>query len=83
MERLSDKTALLHLSVTLQAQPRNAHDNYAIEVLLDGIGIGYVPKGLSKGLFAFTQQQSIEAHMARVNGTIERPSLVVLARVGK
>ena len=81
MSKFSDKPALKGRTVTLEAQDDNEFDPYAVQISIDGVLIGYVPKGLNKGLHKFAKTNKIEAVIARVNGTTDRPILIILAKV--
>lgn len=82
MAHFTDKVAMAGQPLVLEAEQNNPYDEHAIQILLNGVCIGHVPKGLNKGLLTFiNDRHPLEASIARVNGTAERPNLMVLAKI--
>lgn len=81
MKEFADKLALQEQKVVLKTEETNQHDKNAIKIFLNDVAMGYVPKGLNHGLHKFVTENKVEAFIARVNGTIDRPNLIVLAKV--
>lgn len=81
MTKESNKMSLQGKKVELRIDKNNQYDPYAIEVLLNDTEMGYVPKGLNKRLSNFIESNKIEATIARINGTTERPNLIILTKI--
>lgn len=57
-------------------------DKNAIEIICDGINLGYVPKGLNMSFKNDLLGKTIlNAHITRINGSKERPSVWVMVSV--
>lgn len=67
-------------AVVLVQEERNAHDADAVAVNVGGTRVGYVTRPQAPGLRYLLRSAEIDAQLARVNGTPERPLLGVLVR---
>ena len=68
------------LSTEMQAffepEPENEHDPQAIKVLINGVRIGYVCRGLTASFHKWIQAGlAITAFVERINGTQQRPKI--------
>jgi hypothetical protein len=81
MQAFSDKSGLRGKTALLLSQDDNKYDPYAVQISIDGVLIGYTPKGLSKGLHKFAKTNKIDSIIARVNGTTDRPNLIVYINI--
>jgi hypothetical protein len=75
-------TLLQDKEVRLVEEPDNQHDRDAIAIYYQDIKLGFIPKGLAtvvgkKGL----RQHNVKAYVTRINGTKERPNVMVLVQV--
>ncbi len=68
--------------ISFELDDSNAYDKSAIKVMLDGKNLGYVPKGLNTLIRNILQAKKISAVIERINGTLERPSVLVFCTVG-
>jgi hypothetical protein len=81
MKAFPDKLGLQGEKVILKTEESNQYDRNAIKIFLGGLAMGYVPKGLNHGLHKFLKESKVDAFIARVNGTVDRPNLMVLVKV--
>jgi hypothetical protein len=59
----------------------NQHDNGAIAVFCQEKRLGYIPKGLAEIVKTLMEKYKISASIERINGTTERPSILVFVEV--
>ncbi|MBF0096035.1 MAG: HIRAN domain-containing protein [Magnetococcales bacterium] len=65
-----------------QAEPSNAHDPNAVQVLLEDRRVGYVNRLQAKVLNRWLNPETvIDARVDRINGTEERPVIYLLIKV--
>lgn len=75
-------TSLVDKFVSLQPEPENEHDPNAIAIYENDMRLGYVPKGLTTGLFQKVfSQYSYRASICRINGTPTNPNVMVMVKV--
>jgi hypothetical protein len=67
--------------VSFAYEPFNAHDNEAMAITYQGKKLGYVPKGFTCVLKGLIETYQISAFIERINGTPERPSILIFVEV--
>lgn len=67
--------------VILLPETSNQHDSGAVAVQYQGKVLGYVPKGLTDAIKNLTGQYKVSAFIERINGTPERPSVLIFVEV--
>lgn len=75
LESLQDKQVILKHDNT------NAHDKDAILIEYLGKKLGYVPRGINNIVAGFINQHTVTAFIEKINGTIERPNILVYVTV--
>lgn len=68
-------------TVSLHAEDDNPYDGQAVMVCYDHIKLGYVPNGMATTLRNLLANYSLQAHITRINGTPERPKILVYVMV--
>jgi len=67
---------------TFQPEPENKIDPKAIKVIIDGIHVGYVCRGLTDSFHQwFAASYKITASVERINGTTDRPDIYLFVSV--
>lgn len=81
MQHFSPLTALNGLEVKFAPEPTNIKDKNAIAVAADGVMLGHVPRGLLVPMHSLMPKYTVTGHVTRLNGTPERPCVVILVQV--
>lgn len=68
-------------SITLVAEPTNPVDPLAVQVLLRGKRIGYMPRGMQQHVLGWLGRKNVEATIDRLNGRPERPSVYLFVKI--
>ena len=81
-EQLPFDSIKLEQKAAFQAEPKNEFDPNAIKVLIDGIHVGHVCRGLTKSFHKwFDMGYKIDASIERKNGTSQRPELYLYVSI--
>ena len=75
--KLANIESLQNVQVTLKKDPSNQHDSDVVVVEYDGKILGYVPHGLNSVVTRLLNNNSISAFIEKINGTLERPNVLV------
>ena len=67
--------------VSFAYEPSNPYDNDAIAITYQGKKLGYVPKGFTRVLKGLIETYQLSAFIERINGTPERPSILIFVEV--
>ena len=81
MQHFKPLSSLDGLRVVFTPEPNNPHDKEAIAVHAEGVMLGHIPRGLSKTMHRLMNEHAVTGFVTRLNGTPERPSVVVLVQV--
>lgn len=72
----------IDMAADFEVEPENTQDPDAIRVTIEGSKVGYVSRGLATQLKQWMQQGlTITASLERINGTAERPSILLFVTV--
>jgi hypothetical protein len=80
MQMIEAKT-LEGRQVEFVREPSNAHDANAICLMVDGDQIGYIKKGQADFFTLWLGKANFSAHVERVNGRQEKPSILIFISV--
>lgn len=83
LKHFPDPRVLKDMQVSLLPEDANQFDSQAVSVTHDGKVLGYVPKGLNTSVRALLKHYTLKANIERINGTLERPYILVFAEVTK
>ena len=83
LKHCPDPRVLKGGQVSLLPDDANQFDSQAVSVAYDGKVLGYVPKGLNTSARALLRHYTLMANIERINGTLERPYILVFAEVTK
>lgn len=73
---------LMDKEVRFALEPNNAKDHFAIEVFTGETKLGYLPRGYNQYFAQHAlDSYNITACITKINGTIERPKISVLAEI--
>ena len=67
--------------VSFAYEPSNPYDSDAIAITYQGKKLGYVPKGFTRVLKGLIETYQLSAFIERINGTPERPSILIFVEV--
>lgn len=79
--KLENIESLQDVEVTLKKEPSNQYDNNAIAVEYNGKKLGYMPHGINSIMMSLLDKHKIKAFIEKINGTIERPNVLVYVAV--
>ena len=87
-QHYQDELSLNVLSIDMQAdfevEPDNPKDPQAIKIIIDGIRVGYVCRGLTASFHKWMQSDlTISAYVERINGTGQDPKVYLYVSVKK
>lgn len=74
-------TLLQDCKVGFKDDSSNTHDKEAIMVEYEGKKLGYAPKGINNILKILLASYSVDAYIEKINGTPERPNIMVYVTV--
>lgn len=80
MKQYEDVSLLLNTNVDLVPDNNCEHDPNAVQVIYHGVCLGYIPHGLAKTMRQIMAGFIFTAEIVRVNGTKERPRILVFVR---
>lgn len=69
--------------VTFEHEKENAFDSVAVAIHYNGKKLGYTPKGINTAIIDLQGKHKITATIERINGTAERPNILVFVDVEK
>ncbi len=75
--KIDPTTSILGKSVNIVKEDENPYDSQAVAIMLDGIRLGSCPKGMRRSMRGLIDNYKINAHIERINGTSERPNILV------
>lgn len=81
MQHFNPISALQGAAVDFVLEPENIRDPEAIAVRSSGVMLGYVHKGLRGVMRRLMEDHQVSGHVTRLNGTTERPCVIVLVQV--
>lgn len=81
MKHFEPLTMLDGKEVQFVPEPTNIKDKEAIAVISDGVLLGHVPKGLRTVMRGLIEAHTVTGHVTRLNGTQDRPCVVILVQV--
>ena len=81
MKHFQPIDGLLRAAVEFVPEPNNVSDKDAIAVYTAGVILGYVHKGLRTVMHRLLSNHQVTGHVTRLNGTPERPCVIVLVQV--
>lgn len=73
----------LHIGdpATLQEEPDNPHDPFALAIYVDGVRIGHVARQQAVGLGRLARARAIDLTVERINGQPDNPNIYLFARI--
>ena len=83
LKHFKNPTVLKNENVKLELDQDNMHDEQAVKIMLDERVLGYVPKGMRAFIGSLIPTHIQIASIEKVNGTAERPRILVFLEVRK
>ena len=82
MDALPRAEMTTEMQADFESEPDNSHDPQAIKVMINGIHIGYVCRGLTASFHKWMEAgATISAYVERINGTEHKPKIYLYATV--
>ncbi len=81
MQHFAPLTLLDGKEVQFVPDPTNIKDKDAIAIMCEDVLLGHVPKGLRTVMRGLMEAHSVTGHITRLNGTPDRPCVMVLVQV--
>lgn len=69
--------------VVFMHEKENNFDKDAVAIYYSNKKLGYVPKGLNRAILDLQEKNHISATVERINGTVERPNILVFTEITK
>jgi len=81
LKEFPEISTLQDKEVTFAHETSNPHDNEAIAMTYQRKKLGYVPKGFTGVIKGLIETYQLSAFIERINGTPERPSILIFVEV--
>lgn len=81
MDLLKQGNSLVDRPVQFKAEPENPYDSHAVAIYSDGEPIGHVNRAQTEAFNKWLQCCRIEGNVERVNGRLDRPSVLLYVKV--